>query len=93
MKVEIDNGTKILILEGHEDTSCIISTLSGGVHEKLERLHYNIKANNKKRIDDITLEINMIIKLINDLGYSTIAVGIIADLEKLLNENKKRTLI
>jgi len=95
MRVETTNDieTKILFLESFEDASCVISTLSDGVHEKLERLRFNIKRNNKKRIDEIILEVNLIIKLISDLGYSSIATGMIADLEEVLNDNKKRTLI
>lgn len=95
MKVQnkIDNGTKILILENHEDICCVITTLVWGVNEKLERLRYNIKKNNEKRIEEISSEVSMITKLISDLGYSPIIDEISSDLEKLLNENKKRTLI
>ena len=90
MKVEsIDYNNTIITLENFEDRFIIITTLSAGVSKKLELLSFNIKRNEKERIETLTLEINTVIKFLGDMGSNQLADDIQRDFEQCIaNEGR-----
>ncbi len=90
MKVEsIDYNNTIITLENFEDRFIIITTLSAGVSKKLELLSFNIKRNEKERIETLTLEINTVIKFLRDMGSNQLADDIQRDFEQCIaNEGR-----